>query len=87
MAPPSTLLEQMKRNPAGDWTIADIQAVCRQYGVTCYPPVGGGSHYKLSDDAVPEVLIIPYRRPVKPIYIRLLIRFIGGVLAARGASE
>lgn len=87
MAPPSTLLERMKRNPAGDWTIGDVETLCRQHGVTCYPPVGGGSHYKLSDPALSDVLMIPYRRPVKPVYIRLLVRFIGAVLAARGASK
>lgn len=86
MAAPSTLLERMKRNPAGDWTIGDVETVCRQHDVTCTPPSGGGSHYKLSDPAIPDVLTIPYRRPIKPVYIRLLVRFIEVVLVVRGAS-
>ncbi len=86
MAATSALLERMKRNPVGDWTIGDVETVCRQYDVTCDPPRGGGSHYKLSDPAIPDVLMIPYRQPIKPVYIRLLVRFIGAVLSVRGAS-
>jgi hypothetical protein len=27
------LLEQMRRNPLGDWTISDVEKVCRAYGL------------------------------------------------------
>ena len=30
--------EQMARNPRGDWTVKDIQTVCREYGLWCEPP-------------------------------------------------
>ena len=29
---PSGLLERMRRNPAADWQIRDVEAVCRAYG-------------------------------------------------------
>ena len=29
----SKRLERMRGNPAGDWTISDIEAVCREHGV------------------------------------------------------
>jgi hypothetical protein len=29
----SELLERMRRNPAGDWRIQDVEAVCREHGV------------------------------------------------------
>ena len=32
--------EQMERNPRGDWTVNDIQTVCREYGLWCEPPSG-----------------------------------------------
>lgn len=31
MAAPATLLKQMKSNPAGDWTIEDVEKVCRRH--------------------------------------------------------
>jgi hypothetical protein len=29
----SDLLERMRRNPASDWRIQDVQAVCREHGL------------------------------------------------------
>ncbi len=72
----SDLLDRMKRNPAGDWTIRDVETICRTYGVRCSPPTGGGSHYKISHPLRQEILTVPFRRPVKPVYIRKLVRFI-----------
>jgi hypothetical protein len=73
------LLARMRRNPAGDWTIADVIALCRQHGVRCSPPTGGGSHYKVSHPTQREILTIPYRRPIKPVYIRALVRLVAAV--------
>jgi hypothetical protein len=75
-------LERMRSNPRADWTISDIEGVCSAFGVRCSAPRGGGSHYKISHPAVRDILTIPRRRPVKPIYIRKLIRFIEAVEAA-----
>jgi hypothetical protein len=66
----------MRRSPAADWTIGDVMTVCAQHGVRCAPPSGGGSHYKVSHPSQREILTIPRARPVKPVYIRKLVRFI-----------
>jgi hypothetical protein len=68
-------LEGMRRNPKGDWTIADIETVCRAYGVECHRP-RSGSHFTVSHPAQVSILTIPFRRPIKPVYIRMLIKFI-----------
>ena len=31
---PSDLLERMRRNPAGDWHIRDVESICREYGLS-----------------------------------------------------
>jgi 1-acyl-sn-glycerol-3-phosphate acyltransferase len=72
-------LERMRANPRGDWRIADVEAVCRSHGIACRPPAGGGSHYAVSHSSQIEILTIPARRPIKPIYIDLLVRFIDAV--------
>ena len=69
-------LDRMRANPAGDWKIADVEAVCQENGVRCVPPRGGGSHYKVSHPSQRDILTVPNRRPVKPVYIRKLVRFI-----------
>jgi hypothetical protein len=69
MAHPDKRLERMRQNPRGDWTIQDIEAVCRSYGITCSPP-RRGDHYKLPHPSRRDILTIPARRPIKPAYIR-----------------
>lgn len=75
----SNRLDRMRSNPAGDWKIADVEAICREYGVRCAAPGGGGSHYKISHPSRRDILTVPSRRPIKPVYIRRLVRFIEGV--------
>ncbi|MCX5494880.1 type II toxin-antitoxin system HicA family toxin [Kaistia dalseonensis] len=75
----SKRLERMRSGPAADWTIADVEAVCREFGIFCEPPRGGGSHYKVAHAALDEKLTIPSKRPIKAIYIRLLVAFIDRV--------
>ena len=72
----SNRLEEMRNNPRGDWRIEDVEAICRQYGVMCSAPRGGGSHYKIAHPRTTEKLTIPYKRPIKPVYIRKLVAFI-----------
>jgi len=72
-------LEYMRRNPQAGWRMDDIQAVCREYGIKCEKPRGGGSHYKVSHEAVTAILTVPFKRPIKPVYIRKLVAFIDGV--------
>jgi len=76
-------LDRMRSNPASDWTIADVEAVCRERGVRCVPPRGAGSHYKVSHPSQHDILTIPSRRPIKPIYIRRLVRFLEAVAGAK----
>jgi hypothetical protein len=71
----------MRANPGGGWRIGDIEAVCREYDVLCAPPRGGGSHYKIAHRSVAEKLTIPFKRPIKPVYIRKLVTFLDAVRA------
>jgi predicted RNA binding protein YcfA (HicA-like mRNA interferase family) len=71
---PSDLLENMRRNPVGDWRIRDVESLCREYGLSFR--FGKGSHVQLRHPAAREILTIPARRPIKPVYIRRLVRYI-----------
>jgi hypothetical protein len=65
----SDLLERMRRNPAGDWTIRDIEAICHAYGLL-FRPGKGTSHCHAKHPSAREILTI------KPVYIRKLVRYI-----------
>jgi hypothetical protein len=75
----SKRLEAMRRNPRADWKIADVVALCREFGIFCEPLRGGGSHYKIAHPRLPEKLSIPFKRPIKLVYIRRLIAFVDSV--------
>ena len=75
----SKRLEAMRRNPRGDWTISDIEALCREYGVSCETSRSGSSHYKIAQGQIPEILTVPFKRPIKAVYIRALVKFIDRV--------
>ena len=72
----SKRLEDMRRNPAANWTMADIMALCGEFGIACLASRGGGSHYKVSHPAMAMKLTITFKRPIKPVYIRALIGFV-----------
>ncbi len=60
-------LDDMRSNPRGDWRIGDVEALCREFGILCEPPRGGGSHYKIAHPRIAEKLTIPFRRPIKAV--------------------
>ncbi len=72
----SEILDRMRANPSSDWRVADVETVCRTYGIRCASPSGGGSHFKVSHPSQREILTVPFRCPIKPVYIRKLVRFI-----------
>ncbi len=82
MARGDKLLEQMRANPRGDWRIEDVIALCAAFDTACTPP-RKGSHYKVKNDSQTEILTIPSRRPIKPVYIRDLVIFLDRVIKAK----
>lgn len=77
MARGAKLLDAMRANPR-DWRIKDVAALCVNFGIECSPP-RGGSHFKVTHPAMFRILTIPARRPIKPVYIRELVRFVDEV--------
>ena len=78
MARSNKRLEKMRQNPSG-WRIEQVEALCRSFGIECDPPPGGGSHYTVAHSSQKEQLTVVARKPVKPIYIRLLVSFVDKV--------
>lgn len=79
----SKRLEQMRQNPQGDWTIRDIVALCGEFNIACNTSRSGGSHYNVAHPAIAEILTIPFKRPIKPVYIRKLVAFVDAVRKAQ----
>jgi len=82
----SKLLEHMRRNPRADWTIRDVETLCRAFEVNCEPSRSGSSHYKVSHAEIAYILTVPFKRPIKPVYIRKLVAFIDELGKLHGPS-
>jgi hypothetical protein len=68
-------IERMRSNPKADWQISDVEKACREAGVDCMKP-SGGSHFKIGKPHRGRRLTIPARRPIKPVYIVMLVQFL-----------
>lgn len=75
----SRRLERMRENPAANWTMTDVEALCGEFDILCAPPRGGGSHYKIAHPGIAEKLTIPFKRPIKAVYIRHLVALVDRV--------
>ncbi|HTY65492.1 MAG TPA: type II toxin-antitoxin system HicA family toxin [Alphaproteobacteria bacterium] len=75
-------LEQMRNNPRNNWNIADFEKVCSalaDYGVMMRPPARG-SHYKVTCDGIDDILTVPARRPIKPIYVKRFVSMMDSII-------
>ena len=67
------LLDKMRQNPR-DWRIQEIKTIAKRYGINVRQ--GKGSHVVLEHPSWIELLTIPAHRPIKPIYVKKLIKLI-----------
>lgn len=74
-------LHKMRRNPLG-WSIEELQAVAEENFVDWRRPGRGGSHVIFSTPGVREIVSVPSKRPIKPIYIK---QFLALIDAAKGS--
>lgn len=70
------LLEKMRENPF-DWRIEDIEALAVSLGITIRK--SGGSHFVFAHPRSRLTVTIPFRRPIKPAYIRLFLELVQDV--------
>jgi hypothetical protein len=68
----------MRKNPRG-WRIQDLQAVAEENLVVWRRPGRGGSHVIFSASHVREIVSVPAKRPIKPVYIKKFLALIDAV--------
>jgi hypothetical protein len=73
MASRDKLLARMRANPR-DWRIEDLETLASHFGLSARKP--GGSHVIFFHPAVTEMLSVPARRPIKPVYVRRFVALI-----------
>ncbi|ABF64416.1 hypothetical protein TM1040_1683 [Ruegeria sp. TM1040] len=74
MAPKKSLLERMRANPRDDWTITQVETLCKKIGLDVRKP-NGSSHYVVSSKYLRDSLCVPYKRPIRALYIKNLVSY------------
>ena len=77
----SKILQKMRQNPMG-WRIEELQTVAEEHSVEWRRPGHGGSHVIFSARGVRDIVSVPARRPIKPVYIKQFLTLIdaaGGI--------
>lgn len=70
------ILKKMRQNPKSDWVMHDIEVVAVHFGLLLRSPSGGSSHVKVKDPRSGKSITVPAKRPIKPVYIGLLLEFL-----------
>jgi hypothetical protein len=68
-------LRKMRCKQTG-WRIDDLIRVAAQYGVEWRRPGRGGTHVIFGASGVREIVSVPAKRPIKPIYIKHFLALI-----------
>jgi hypothetical protein len=68
-------VQKMRVNQTG-WRIEDLTGVASNAGLEWRRPGRGGSHVIFSVSGVREIVSVPSKRPIKPVYIRHFLALI-----------
>lgn len=66
------LYAKIANNPKGV-RFEELDKLLKKYGFQRRQPGGGSSHYTYWHPQLPEILTVPYGRPVKAIYVKKAI--------------
>lgn len=86
MSQADKMLARMRANPRADWSISNIEAVCRRSGLEFEAP-RRGSHFTVRTPDRSGFVSVPSRRPIKPVYILAVVRLVDIMLGGRDDGE
>ena len=77
------MLLKMRRNQKG-WRIEELQTIAGGNGVDWRRPGRGGSHVIFSVAGVREIVSVPAKRPIKPVYIKQFLALVDAAAEVKG---
>jgi len=71
------LLERMRRNPRGDWRMDNLLTIARRMNIEVRN--SDDSHHVFSFPGIEEDVTVPYKRPIKAVYIKKFFALVNAV--------
>lgn len=76
MSKAGKLVERMRANPR-DWRMESLEIVARHYGLQLRKT--GGSHFVFLHPDSDIAVTVPFKRPIKPIYISQFLALVDDI--------
>lgn len=70
------VIERMRANPR-DWRMESLETVARRYGI--HVRKTGGSHFVFLHPDSDIAVTVPFKRPIKPVYISQFLNLIDDI--------
>jgi len=71
-------LQRMRIRKVG-WRIEELLSIAEENSVSWRRPGSGGSHVIFSAPGVRDIVSVPAKRPIKPVYIKQFLALIDAV--------
>ncbi|MBN1310808.1 MAG: type II toxin-antitoxin system HicA family toxin [Anaerolineae bacterium] len=76
-------LERIRRNP-NNVTLGALRQVLEDYGFEYKHTTGSHFTFCVKVGGVDHLLVVPFRRPVKALYVRKAIKLVESIIEERG---
>lgn len=80
--PADKMLRRMREDRIG-WRIQELKTIAEANFIEWRMPGHGGSHVIFSAAGVREIVSVPAKRPIKPIYFKQFVAFIDAAKEGR----
>jgi predicted RNA binding protein YcfA (HicA-like mRNA interferase family) len=79
-------LEHIRQNP-NNVSLTDLRTVLEDYGFEYKKTVGSHYTFTYELDGETRLFVVPFRRPVKPIYIKQALKIIDQIIQEHDEDE
>jgi predicted RNA binding protein YcfA (HicA-like mRNA interferase family) len=79
-------LERIRRNP-NNVSLDALQRVLEDYGFEHKGTTGSHHKYSYTISGETKLLVVPFARPVKPVYVRQALKIIDRIIQELGPDE
>ena len=79
-------LRKLRQNPK-NVSFDDLRTVLEDFGFELVRSSGSHHSFNIVIDGEPRLFVVPYRRTVKPVYVREALRLIDLILAAQADED
>jgi hypothetical protein len=86
VVPADKMFAKMRKHQSG-WRLEQLQAVAEGNSIEWRRPGRGGSYVIFSAAGVRDIVSVPSRRPIKPIYSRQFVSLVDAARALKKESE